>query len=170
MNFLGTINFALFYGVPCLSILGIRRLQIGLIYGTHYAKKMTENEFNQESGMTEKQQNDTTHFEVQLNSEQLDLVQRAFTQLIENEKDIEWWDDHTLAPLDDLKHVTTKLNCVETDANGKATVPMNFREWVAFTSYVKYASKHNPNEEDRFSLEDIVDFNTDLEDRGLVPF
>ncbi len=130
---------------------------------------MEKKQFNMESGMEEKPQ-DSKLFGVQLNAEQLGLVQRAFINLVENEKDIEWWDDHTLAPIDDLKAITTKLNGVEKDANGGAIVPMSYREWVAFSSYVEYASKHNPNKEDRFSLEDVADLNTDLEDRGLVPF
>lgn len=120
--------------------------------------------------MAEKPKHDANHFGVQLNSEQLNVIQTAFTHLVENKKDIEWWDDHTLAPIEDLESITTKLNALERGEDGAATLPMSFNEWVAFTSYVEYASKHNPNEADRFALEDIVDSNTDLEDRGLVPF
>ena len=119
--------------------------------------------------MKENQQGDI-YLVAKLNAEQLELVQRAFVNLVENENDIEWWDDHTLAPIDDFKAITTKLSGVEKDVNSGATVPMSFKEWVAFSSYVEYAAKHNPNEEDRYSLEDVADLNTDLEDRSFVLF
>lgn len=120
--------------------------------------------------MNEKQDQKRNDFGMPLRSDQLDLVKRAFRLLLENEKDIEWWDDHTLASVDDLKEFALKLGHIKEEANSRVTISMNIREWGTFTSYIVYVAKHSSNEEDRNALEDICDLITDMEDQGLVPF
>lgn len=120
--------------------------------------------------MKEKQDQKRNDYGMPLHLDQLDLVKRAFRLLLQNEKDIEWWDDHTLASVEDLKEFALKLDHIKEDRDSRVVVSMNFREWVIFTSYIVYSAKHNPHEEDRNALEDICDLITDMEDQGLVPF
>ena len=130
---------------------------------------MEDDEFNMESGMVQKPER-VNQFGLRFEKENLDLVLRVFNYLIENENEIPVWEDHTLSPVDDLKELTKKLEAAERDGTGGATVDMNFKEWIAFSSYVEYSKNNFPNQEDRYSMEDVFDLNEDMENNGLVPF
>ncbi len=127
---------------------------------------MTEKQFNIGSGAMEKQ----SEFNITLDQKNFDVVLKSFNYMLDNQGVINSWEDHTLSTIAELQRLTEKLEALSPTTDDQITMPIDFPEWATYTSYIEHAKKVVPEEEDRYCLEDISDHNSDMEDKGMVPF
>jgi hypothetical protein len=66
-------------------------------------------------------------------------------------------DDHTLATVDQLLKITTRLNRIHGGCKEEAKISMDFPEWVTYTSYIEYAKGIVPDDEDGVVLEGLAE-------------
>jgi hypothetical protein len=69
----------------------------------------------------------------------LDVIVRSFNFVLDNHQNIPIMEDHTLDSVDQLRSVTDKLQSLQRFSEETVTIPMNFSDWVACTSYIEYA-------------------------------